>query len=281
LGLKLLLDRMEEDKEAALAFTADLKAIFFAGAGIDSVLWNRLKRFRDGYETFEILSGYGATEAASTICLSPAPLESPGELGHPLPGHEICLVEGDGGSELRVRGPNIAPGYLTAEGPRALPLDEAGFYCTGDAAVLRLRNDGAPVFAFDGRLAEDFKLSSGVKVRSGALRTRLLAHCAPLVDDLVVDGENRHALVALFFPAASWVGKEDLVHMLAKAIAAWNEANGGTSTAISHYAIASLPPDRGRGELSDKGQIVRSVYLRNHAGLFAALHEGAGHSPQV
>ena len=83
LGLRLLLDRLENDDNAARAFTRRLRAIFFAGAGIDAALWRRLAAFRDGYGDFQILSGYGATEAASTICLSPAPLERPGELGYP------------------------------------------------------------------------------------------------------------------------------------------------------------------------------------------------------
>ncbi|MGO4831589.1 AMP-binding protein, partial [Rhizobiaceae sp. 2RAB30] len=155
LGLRLLLDRLEGDAEAAREVVRGLKTIFFAGAGIDAELWLRLTAFRDAHGSFEILSGYGATEAASTICLSPAPLEQPGELGHPLPGHEIALVEADGRTELRVRGPNVAPCYLIGGRRGELPIDEHGFYRTGDAAVLRKRSDGVPVFAFDGRLAED------------------------------------------------------------------------------------------------------------------------------
>lgn len=279
LGLRLLLDRLEGDVEATRKAAGGLKAVFFAGAGIDAELWQRLTAFRDAHGGFEILSGYGATEAASTICLSPAPLERPGELGHPLPGHEIALVEADGRTELRVRGPNVAPCYLI-EGRRSeLPMDEYGFYRTGDAAVLRKRSDGVPVFAFDGRLAEDFKLSSGVKVRTGPLRAGILAQCAPLADDVVISGENRDEIVALFFPAASSREDPAIVAQLAARLGTWNTANGSSSTRIARFDIATSPADRTKGELSDKGQIVRSRYLRNHVPLFEALQAGGGYLP--
>ena len=276
LGLKLLLDRLENDEGAARAFTRKLRAIFFAGAGIDAELWGRLATFRDNHGDFQILSGYGATEAASTITLSPAPLERPGELGHPLPGHRIALVDVDGRSELRVSGPNIAPCYLI-EGRRVeLPMDELGFYRTGDAAVIRSRSDGIPVFGFDGRLAEDFKLSSGIKVRTGPLRAGLMAQCAPLADDIVISGENRDRLVALVFASAAGKARADEI---GARIAAWNAANPSGSTTIARFGLAMAPADRSKGELSDKGQIVQSRYLRNNAGLFEALQAGGGQAP--
>lgn len=279
LGLKLLLDRLEPDEAAARAFTRRLRALFFAGAGIDAELWRRLTVFRERMAGFDILSGYGATEAASTICLSPAPLERPGELGHPLPGHAIKLAETDGRMELRVKGPNIAPCYLIGGARQPLPLDEDGFYRTGDAAVLRKREDGISVFAFDGRLAEDFKLSSGVKVRTGPLRAGLLAQCAPLAGDVVVAGENRDALVARVFLSLAGSQHPDVLQALRQCLGGWNTANPGSSTRIVRFDIATQPADRMRGELSDKGQIVQSRYLRNHADRFEALQAGEGIEP--
>lgn len=276
LGLRLLLDRLENDDAGALALTRKLRAIFFAGAGIDADLWRRLAAFRDSHGDFQILSGYGATEAASTITLSPAPLECPGELGHPLPGHSVALVDIDGRSELRVSGPNIAPCYLIEGSTVSLPIDAHGFYRTGDAVVLRQRSDGVAVFGFDGRLAEDFKLSSGVKVRTGPLRAGLLAQCAPLADDIVISGENRDRLVALVFPSPAGKVRSDEISVR---IARWNAANPSGSTAIARFVLATAPADRSKGELSDKGQIVQSRFLRNHAELFEALQADGGQAP--
>ena len=275
LGVKLLLDSLENDSATARAAVRNLRALFFAGAGIEAALWARLRRFRDAHGAFQILSGYGATEAASTICLSGAPLEEPGELGCPLPGHEVALTEREERTELSVRGPNVAPGYLTENGLVALPVDEEGFYRTGDAATVRLRADGRATLAFDGRLAEDFKLSSGVKVRAGALRAALLAHCAQFAEEIVVGGENRDELVAVVFAGRRPGAAEEI----ARALAAWNLAHPASSTRIARFTLAELAPDRGRGEVSDKGQIVRSVFLRNHAALFEALAGGEGTTP--
>ena len=281
LGIQLLLDALKSNATVSRSFTSCLRAIFFAGAGIDPSLWHRLRQFRDTCGSFEILSGYGATEAASTICLSPAPIERPGELGHPLPGHDVVLTETDDRLELRVRGPNVAPGYLTNVGLIPLPVDEHGFYRTGDAALLQKREDAQVVFAFDGRLAEDFKLASGIKVRAHWLRARLIAHCAPLADDIILAGENRKALVALIFVAAPHQGDYALLEKLKTALAAWNGSNPSNSTVIARFAVASIAPDRARGEISDKGQIVRSRFLRNHADLFDDLYEGKGLTPDV
>ncbi len=278
-GLKDLLTCLEEDAAVAARATRRLRAVFFAGAGIDQSLWVRLRSFRDRCGTFEVLSGYGATEVASTICLGPGPLERPGELGHPLPGHEIRLADAEGRTELRVKGPNVAPGYLAEQGLEPLPTDELGFYRTGDAAILHRRDDGQQVFLFDGRIAEDFKLSNGVKVRVGMLRAALLSRCAPLVDDVVVAGENADRLVALFFPSASAANDRDLIDRIAGVLGGWNAENPAGSTAISRFGIAAVPPNKTRGEVSDKGQIVQSRYLRNYTATFAALLAGEGHAP--
>ncbi|MCL4186237.1 MAG: AMP-binding protein [Rhodobacteraceae bacterium] len=276
LALRHLLAAAAADPSATARATERLDALFFAGAGIDAALWDGLRALRDRAGRFGILSGYGATEAASTICLSPAPLERPGELGCPLPGHEVALVTAEGRAEVCVSGPNLAPGYLTAAGPAPLDRDSAGFWRTGDAAVLRTRADGRRVLAFDGRIAEDFKLQSGVRVRAGALRAALLAACSPHLTDIVVEGENRPDLVALVFPP----GLAQATHAaVSEALGRWNAANPGSSTAIVRFGVAAEAPDRGRGELSDKGQIVQSRFLRNHAGAFAALRADGGTVP--
>jgi feruloyl-CoA synthase len=132
------------------------------------------------------------------------------------------------------------------------------------------------VLAFDGRLADDFKLGSGIKVRTGWLRERLLAQCAPLAKDIIVAGENRENLVALIFPATAYAGDSALVEKLTEALTAWNASNPGSSTAISRFVLANVTPDPAQGEISDKGQIVRSRFLRNHSSLFDALYKGDG-----
>ncbi len=53
---------------------------------------------------------------------------------------------------------------------------------------------------FDGRIAEDFKLSTGTFVSVGPLRARIVARTSPCVQDVVVAGINRDEVGVLMFP---------------------------------------------------------------------------------
>ena len=280
LGLKLLLDAFDAEPDRVARGCARLRHIFFAGAAMDPALWQRLDQFRTEMAhrhgpRITVLSGYGATEAASTMCLVPGDIAAPGVLGWPLPGHDIALVETDGLSEIRFRGPNLAPCYLGEDGAFPLPLDAHGYYCTGDAGVLEPDAHGQPMLRFNGRIAEDFKLSSGIKVRAGLLRADILRRLGPLATDLVLGGAGAEGLVALIFATP---GATDAA--LSTALADWNRANPASSTAIRRFARADFTPSPDRGEVSAKGQLVQSRIQRNHAALFAALVQGRlGHTP--
>jgi feruloyl-CoA synthase len=125
------------------------------------------------------------------------------------------------------------------------------------------------VLRFDGRISEDFKLSSGIKVRSGVLRAQIMSHIPHLADDIVLGGEGRDGLVALVFARG-----QATLEQIAGALAGWNRANPGSSTAITRVALADFVPDARSGEVSAKGQIVQSRVLKNRATLFAALSDG-------
>src|SRR4029450_2353362 len=98
------------------------------------------------------------------------------------------------------RGPNITPGYWRDEEATRAAFDDEGFYKLGDA--LGLVDPGDPVkgFVFEGRLSEDFKLSTGTWVRVGPLRAALLAHFGDLAFDVVIGGHDRDYVAALIFP---------------------------------------------------------------------------------
>lgn len=271
LGLKLLMDAWDGQPDRVAEGCAALRHIFFAGAAMDPALWDRLAGFRDALahrygHRIAVLSGYGATEAGSTMCLVPGDIAAPGVLGWPLPGHEVALVETEGLSEIRFRGPNLAPCYLGEEGPFPLPLDAEGYYRTGDAGLLAPDPTGQPMLRFDGRLAEDFKLSSGIKVRAGLLRGRILGRLGPLASDLVLGGAGGDGLVALILAAP-----EAEVRAIAAALDGWNRDNPGSSTAIRRFALADFTPSAEEGEVSAKGQLVASRLHRTRAGLFADL----------
>lgn len=273
-GIALLLDRLDADEDTREAFFSRLALIFFAGAGMDAPTWARLRETVAGLDAPPTLvSGYGMTEAASTICLGLEPAERTAEIGFPLPGHTLKLVPVEPGSasyEIRVAGPNVAPHYVIKGDTAPLPLDEDGYLMTGDLATPI--HAGAPErgLAFDGRLAEDFKLSTGTRVKAGALRHALIEACAPDLAEIAIAGEGRDRLGAILFVRGD-AADPALAERLEAALAAHNAAQPGSSTAIRRAIIAPTPPDRAAGEINDKGHLVQRRTLANRADLVARL----------
>src|SRR3989442_5201457 len=93
--------------------------------------------------------------------------------------------------EARVKGPNITPGYHGRDDLTKAAFDEEGYYRIGDA--LKFADEKKPELglAFDGRIAEDFKLSTGTWVHVGATRVGLIAAGDPIVQDAVITGPER------------------------------------------------------------------------------------------
>ena len=106
----------------------------------------------------------------------------------------------EGKLEARLRGPHITPGYWRQDQLTRDAFDEEGFYKIGDALKFVDPNDPGKGLLFDGRIAEDFKLSTGTWVSVGPLRARFIDHFAPYVRDVVFAGADRDDLAALIFP---------------------------------------------------------------------------------
>lgn len=282
-GIDLLLDHLADDAVTRAALFERLDLIFFAGAGMGTQTWQRLcdavavGPHGPGGPPL-VLSGYGATETGSTMCLGHEPAGRTDEIGLPLPGHVLRLVPVDGALEVRFQGPNVSPGYVVSSGLESLSLDEDGFLRTGDLA--RALHDDAPErgLCFDGRLAEDFKLTTGSRVKVGALRHALLAACAPDLQDVAIAGAGQARISAILFPTEAAMAEHDgdLQAQMARALKAHNAAMPGSSTSVFRAAIAEGPPDRSAGEINDKGHLVQKTCLRNRAELVERLY---GDSP--
>lgn len=278
-GIKLLLESLENSVSERTAFFSRLELIFFAGAGMDAKTWAQLNRLvlESGdlaLPSLRIASGYGSTEAASTICLAHEEPGSPGEIGLPLPGHSLRLVDVEGRSEIRVKGPSVSPGYVTADGEVGMPLDDQGYLCTGDVVAPVRPMHPELGLRFEGRIAEDFKLTSGTRVRVGALRQTLLAICAPYLADVAIAGETREYLGVLLFPTAAALN-EDRDHLAShfeKALLRHNDQWPASSMAIRRAIVMDGPPDPDAGEINDKGHLVQRRCLANRAGALDRLY---------
>src|SRR5580692_1021892 len=198
-GYESLLPYLRDDKALRAKFFSSLHAMFFSGAALSPFVWNSLDQLSARETGFRVpmLTGLGATESAP-LALSTTPRTSrSGHIGLPVLGNEIKLTPRNGKLELRVRGPNVTPGYWREGELTEAAFDEEGFYKFGDAAKPAVSGDFSDGLDFDGRIAEDFKLASGTWVSVGPLRARFIAACAPLVRDVVIAGINRDEVTAL------------------------------------------------------------------------------------
>ena len=280
-GFDLLLPYLETDADLRRAFFSRLEILFYAGAALPQNLWNRLAALSatDGGGRLSMLSGWGSTETAPLAACVHYPIDRPGVIGNPAPGTELKLVPSGDTHEIRVRGPNVTPGYYGAPDLTREAFDEDGFYRIGDAMKLADPDDPASGLVFDGRVAEDFKLQSGTWVRAGAVRLKLIAACSPLVQDAVITGHDREDVGALVFvnPAAVQTLGLDEVAVRAQlqlALARLRAESSGGSTTPTRLLVLDEPPSIDGSEITDKGYINQRAVLTRRAAHVDTLHAG-------
>jgi feruloyl-CoA synthase len=272
LGFSLLVDRLEADPQVARAFFRRLRLIMYAAAALPQDTWDRLTELARRFAAHEVAltTSWGATETAPAATSAHFPLDGPGTIGVPLPGTEIKLAPVDKRLELRVRGPNVAPGYLT--GPVgtsdiASSVDEGGFYRTGDAGRLADPTDPSKGIVLDGRIKENFKLANGTWVHTAAVRMTALQATAPLVRDVVVTGEGRNQVGILTWPTPAGQALGDrLAPELSRRL---RDAQSGdpetTSHTIRRFLLLTEPPSIDAGEITDKGYVNQRAVLQRRS----------------
>jgi feruloyl-CoA synthase len=280
-GFDLLLPSLEADPDLRRAFFSRLEILFYAGAALPQNLWNRLAALSAdaGGARCLMLSGWGSTETAPLAACVHYAIDRPGVIGNPAPGIELKLVPSGDTHEVRVRGPNVTPGYFGAPHLTREAFDEDGFYRIGDAMKLADPADAAKGLVFDGRVAEDFKLQSGTWVRAGAVRLKLIAACSPLVQDAVITGHDREDIGALVFVNTTAVRSLGLDEagvraQLQTALARLQSESTGASTAPARLLVLDEPPSIDGSEITDKGYINQRAVLTRRAAHVEALHAG-------
>ena len=201
-GYEALVPHFRADAELRENFFSRLKVLFYAGAGLNQTTWDELTQLavETTGERVIFLSSLGSTETSPLALACTWDFDRAGNIGLPCPGVELKLVPNEGKLEARLRGPHITPGYWRQDALTREAFDADGFYKIGDALKFADPDDPGKGFLFDGRIAEDFKLSTGTWVSLGPLRARFIDHFAPLVRDVVFAGPDRDDIVALVFP---------------------------------------------------------------------------------
>ncbi|MGN6500838.1 MAG: AMP-dependent synthetase, partial [Tsuneonella sp.] len=208
-----------------------------------------------------------------------------GLIGLPMPGIELKLAPCGGKLEVRVRGGSVTEGYLASDKPLSEVFDEEGFYRLGDAARFVDPEDVNQGLVFDGRVAEDFKLTSGTWVSVGTLRPDVVAACSPLVHDAVVAGHDRAHIALLMWPAPAALQRfreshgdqafPALEREVAARIDAFNAQNPGSSRRIARFTLLTEPPSLDAGEITDKGYINQRTVLERRATVVEAMYAEA------
>jgi feruloyl-CoA synthase len=288
---------MDSDEQLRRTFFKDLKAMFFAGAGLSQVVWDHLDRHAEATigQRIRMITGLGMTETSPTCTNAMHDEVGAGHIGLPNPGCEVKLVPLDGKWEIRFRGPHVMPGYWREPELTREAFDDEGFYRTGDAARFVDESDLSMGLLFDGRLAEDFKLSTGTFVSVGPLRAKVVTMGAPCVQDAVATGLNRDEIGLLIFPRADTcralsglAADRPLPEVLHSAPVRkffqdladrlWRTGSGSANRPTRLHVMAD-PPSIDKGEVTDKGSINQRAVLTHRAALVEALYEGRESDP--
>ena len=283
-GFDALLPFLAENPALRRSFFARLKAMSYGGASLNERTWKELQRLsiETCGERVIILSSLGSTETAPAALTRTNDQQLPGNIGLPLPGVELKLVPNLGKLEARLKGPGLTPGYWRQEQLSRDALDEEGFYRLGDALKFVDADDPQQGLLFDGRIAEDFKLSTGTWVSVGPLRERFINHFAPYVRDVVIAGADRDAIAALVFPDVeacrklcpelppTTAAEQVLQHprlrgRFASGLTELAATNPGSSTRIARMLLVERPPSLDQGEMTDKGSVNQRAILNNRA----------------
>ncbi len=275
-------------------FFSRVEMLFYAAAGLSQATWDMVDEMAIAAcgQKIRMTAGLGMTETAPMAMFCAAMHARAGEVGIPVPGCETKLAPVDGKLEVRFRGPHVMPGYWRAEDLNREVFDEEGFLRTGDALKPIDETDPSRGFIFDGRLAEDFKLSSGTFVSVGPLRARIIALGAPYVQDVVLAGLNRDFVAAIIFPRADLcmqlahdagcratslaeVLRHDSVRgMFEDLLARVNQGATGGASRIDRLVVTAEPPSLDKGEATDKGSINQRAVLTHRSDMIAMMYQG-------
>jgi feruloyl-CoA synthase len=276
-GYECLVPFLRADKKLREVFFSRLNLMFYAGASLSQPVWDELDALsiETTGERVLMLTGLGSTETAPFALASRREVERAGMVGVPAPGVELKLVPNEGKLEARVRGPNITPGYWREEKLTREAFDEEGYYKFGDALRFIDECDPERGFLFDGRLAEDFKLSSGTWVSVGPLRAKFIHHGAPLVKDIVVAGHDRIDITALIIPdseACLGLSEDETTARFRAVLEQMAVESTGSSNRIARAIVLHEALSADSNEITDKGSINQRSVLSNREALVDDLY---------
>jgi feruloyl-CoA synthase len=292
-GFEAIANAMHSDDALRKTLLSRVQMFFYAGAALAQPVWDSLFAHaeREVGERIVMTTGLGMTESGPFAIFVSSHDVKAGDLGVPTPGMELKLVPSGDKVEVRYKGPNVTPGYWRNEEAAREAFDDEGFFCTGDAIKWIDQADVHKGIRFDGRIAEDFKLSTGTFVSVGPLRAKIAGLGAPYVQDAVITGLNLREVGAMIFPLVPAVRKlsglpdsASLADVLASApvlahfqglLNQLAASATGSASRVARLCLLADPPSLDKGEVTDKGSINQRAVLAHRAALVEAFHGDA------
>ena len=289
-GFEAIANAMHTDDQLRANLLSKVNMFFYAGAALAQPVWDSLfaAQEKEVGERIVMTTGLGMTESGPFAIFVTNPYVKAGDLGVPTPGMTIKLVDMQGKTEVRYKGPNITPGYWRMPLETTEAFDDEGYFCSGDAVKWIDEANVHLGLKFDGRIAEDFKLATGTFVSVGPLRAKIIAAGAPYVQDVVLTGINMKEVGAMVFPTAKvrelsgLDGHAAMADVLAtdavqahfqKVINELAKSATGSASRIARMCLLAEPPTIDRGEITDKGSINQRAVLAHRADTVAKLHD--------
>ena len=289
-GYEMLVEHLASNERLRASFFSRVELLQYAGAGLSQHVWDALEAQarRALGKKIMIITGYGSTETAPFALTTTWPVDRPGEVGLPAPGMELKLVPNGEKLELRLKGPNVTPGYWRQPDKTAESFDEEGFYRIGDALKFADPDRPDAGLVFDGRVTEDFKLATGTWVNVGAVRGAIIKAFAPYVRDAVLTGLDRNHIGALLFLdadaarkiAPELAGADDAALAASPALRgifqerldALAAGSTGSSNLVARAIVLDSPPSIDLNEVTDKGSINQRAVMTARSGLVEDIY---------
>ncbi len=289
-GFEAIASAMQHDDALRRNLLSRVQMFFYAGAALPQPVWDSLFTHaeKEVGERIVMTTGLGMTESGPFAIFVSSHDVKAGDLGVPTPGMELKLVASGDKTEVRYKGPNVTPGYWRNVEAAREAFDDEGFFCTGDAIKWIDHQDVHKGIRFDGRIAEDFKLSTGTFVSVGPLRAKIAGIGSPYVQDAVITGLNLRevgAMIFLLVPAVRKLsGLPDgarLAEVLASApvlehfqtvLNQLAETSTGSASRIARLCLLADPPSLDKGEITDKGSINQRAVLAHRAAMVDAFY---------
>lgn len=288
-GFEMLIPYFEKEPALRSTFFQKLNICFYAGASLAQPVWNKIEELSIETigEKIPIITGLGCTESGPSALFANWGGSYSGLLGVPVAGLAVKLVADGDKMEIRYKAPNVTKGYWRNLEATQKAFDEEGFYKTGDAVKFVDENCPDKGLIFDGRIAEDFKLSTGTWVNVGVLKAKIISTGSPVVQDVVIAGLDKEYIGIILFLNAdacrSLIGEElsneeafeheKVKEFVDELLIKLNKTATGSSTRIEKAVVAIEAPSIEVGEITDKGSLNQRAVLKHRAEIVERLFE--------